>query len=326
MLNKREILYCLDDVSIIPKSTSKITHRVQCNPYDFNYNLPIFTAPMPTVVDKENYEKYEKNKIYPIIPRTEDIKDRLSLCNTNWVGFSLSEFDEYFVKNVFKNYISNYKIHILIDVANGNMHDIFDKVSSSKKIYGDVIKIMIGNIANPETYDLACNYGVDYARISVGTGFACTTATNLGIYYPMASLLDECRKISKIYNNPTKIVADGGIHKYRDIIKCLALGADYVMLGKMFAELKDIKPENKTYYGMASKRGKEMLNNKSSFPPEGREVTINKIDKTLEEFTQDIKGYIQSAMSYCGKENLNDFIGNVEVRVISDNSSKSFNQ
>ena len=326
MLQTNEILYCLDDVSIIPASISKISHRKQCCPFDDNYNLPIFTAPMPTVVNINNYKNYEKNNIYPIIPRTEDINDRLILCHTNWVSFSLSEFNKYFVENVFDKYIPNYSMYVLIDVANGNMEDIFKNVRTAKGFYSDDLKIMIGNIANPETYNMACHCGVDYVRISVGTGYACTTATNLGIYYPMASLIDKCKACSKSYKNPTKIIADGGIHNYRDIIKSLALGADYVMLGKMFAELKDINSENLTYYGMASNKGKKLLNNKNEFPPEGREIEINKINKTLEEFTNDIKGYIQSAMSYCNKSLLKDFIGKVEIKVISNNSSKSFNQ
>ena len=62
----------------------------------------------------------------------------------------------------------------------------------------------------------------------------------------MASLIDECVSIKKIverdrnnYKSVPKIIADGGFNNYDDIIKALALGADYVMCGKIFAQCEE---------------------------------------------------------------------------------------
>jgi GMP reductase len=49
----------------------------------------------------------------------------------------------------------------------------------------------------------------------------------------MSSLIAESFEISKRLSKPAKIVADGGFKKYADVIKALALGADYVMLGSI---------------------------------------------------------------------------------------------
>ncbi len=81
----------------------------------------------------------------------------------------------------------------------------------------------------------------------------CITTSNVSIHYPQASLINECYIIKKqlaydnLYeNNPyncydkyvnlPKIVADGGIRNYDHVIKALALGADYVMIGSVFAQ------------------------------------------------------------------------------------------
>jgi hypothetical protein len=90
-------------------------------------------------------------------------------------------------------------------------------------------------------------------RVSIGSGSRCTTACATGIYTPMATLLDDLyteREMFKTYNKLaekrgdktfklTKIIADGGIAWYSDIQKSLVLGADAVMIGRLFAECEE---------------------------------------------------------------------------------------
>ena len=67
-----------NDIMVKPAILSTIEHRSECNPFDENGMLPLFTAPMDSVVNINNFGLFEKNGIIPILPRTEDIKDRLS--------------------------------------------------------------------------------------------------------------------------------------------------------------------------------------------------------------------------------------------------------
>lgn len=244
-----KVLYSYNDVMIEPAVLSDICSRSECNPFK-NGMLPIFTAPMSTVVDERNYGIFKKNGIIPIMPRNISIEKRYDIAiKGNWAAFSLKEFKELFCNKEkhIDHHDNPYKV--LIDVANGHMKQIYDLVREAKKIHGkDNIIIMIGNIANPETYFECYKAGADYVRVGIGAGCVCISSSNLGVHYPMASLIDEIYQQKKeIYHNNNflnkswdelpKIIADGGIRNYSDIVKTLSLGADYVMVGSIFAAL-----------------------------------------------------------------------------------------
>ena len=126
------------------------------------------------------------------------------------------------------------------------MKKLIDLCAYAKNRFGNKIIIMAGNVANSLVYYDYAHAGIDYIRLSIGSGSACTTAANAAIYTPMASLIDECVSIKKNverdrcnYKSIPKIIADGGFNNYDDIIKALALGADYVMCGKIFAQCEE---------------------------------------------------------------------------------------
>ena len=239
---KTSVKYSYNDVMVEPAILSTIEHRAECNPYDENGMLPLFTAPMDSVVNKKNFEMFEKNGIIPILPRTENLVDRLFYaCHNKWAAFSLQEFEEEFTNG---KYITADNIKALIDIANGHVARLYELVRKAKSIYGDKIQVMVGNIANPETYRVCVESQVDYVRCTIGTGQGCITCSNTAIGYPIASLINEIYEIKQEYiekgvdkNSLPRIIADGGVRNYSDIIKALALGADYVMVGSVFARM-----------------------------------------------------------------------------------------
>ena len=248
LLNTEEMKWSYNDIKIIPSVISEINSRSECSPYDDNGMLPIFAAPMTSIVNENNADVFRNNGIYAIIPRSVDFNVRIEHMNKGeWVAMSLNEFEQVFVKPEPNSYNSYHKLvdighpKVCIDVANGHMKRIFDDVKFVKEYDKDDrcnAIIMTGNIANPETYIKCCEAKIDYVRCGIGSGSVCITSTQTAVHYPMASLINGIKYLREIYGyNHTKVIADGGIRNYDDVIKALALGADYVMIGGLFGEI-----------------------------------------------------------------------------------------
>lgn len=240
---QEKTFYSLQDISIMPAYITEINHRAECNPYNNDNKLPIFVAPMSSVIDLNNAKIFAFNKLNVVIPRTINLEDRLNVCEEYFIAVGLDEFEN---KILTLNLEDRKPIKICVDVANGHMKKLIDLCAYAKNRFGNKIIIMAGNVANPLVYYDYAYAGIDYIRLSIGSGSACTTAANAAIYTPMASLIDECVSIKKNverdrrnYKSIPKIIADGGFNNYDDIIKALALGADYVMCGKIFAQCEE---------------------------------------------------------------------------------------
>lgn len=241
--------YSYNDLTIVPCQFSDINHRSECNVFDENEMLPLFTAPMSCIVDEHNYKIWEYYKINTIIPRTVKYKERIKLLyNNHWVAFSLEEFKKLFCSENAKSIDKMHKFKVCVDLANGHMRSLYEHIRTAKQIsrlIGYELTIMTGNIANPKTYEalIRDRVPVDYIRLSIGSGHGCLTSSNTGVHYPIGSLIDKCSNIKNYlggfgYTTP-KIVADGGIRNYKDINIALALGADYVMIGSLFAGIAE---------------------------------------------------------------------------------------
>lgn len=325
---------------IRPARVSYIEHRGECNVYKENGKLPIFTAPMSSVVDEFNYHLFESNKINAILPRNIDITVRYrNSCSGGWSAYSLYEFHECFCNECSK---LNSPAKALIDIANGHMFLMYDYVMKAKEIHGDNIIVMVGNIANTETYKDAYNAGVDYIRIGIGAGNVCTTASNVSIHYPMASLINDVFEVKQslllLADSMGKklplIIADGGIRNYSDVIKALALGADYVMVGSLFASMyescaKTVKVDGikcKEFYGMASKQGQIAINGKKTKTAEGITKYLP-VSTHLSTWVENMESYLRSAMSYTNVKYIEHFCPEfVDCVVISKNTQESVNK
>lgn len=244
-----------NDITIVPEVTTSISSRSECNPYDDKGFLPIFASCMSSVVSVENTPIFNNNKIRVVIPRTYSYEtriNRLKMDRVNFIAFSLNETKQLFSNNKTINSIfdalrdDDDTVNICIDLANGHMNNLIDIVKKIKTEYGNKVVIMTGNIANPETYKVYDEAGVDFCRCSIGTGAGCITSSLTGVHFPVFSLLKEMYEIKQNIGGRCKIIADGGIREYRDIQKAL-IYADYVMIGSVFN--KAIESAGETRYG-----------------------------------------------------------------------------
>lgn len=327
---KQKTLYSLRDISIIPQISTSIESRSECDPFKYNIEgtlpdfLPIIAAPMSCVYsDGKTYKDFWENRINCIIPRTVDIKDRLELMETVFCAFSLSEASDILELTVPSK---STKYYVLIDMANGHMEKQINLGKKLKKKFGGSIVLMGGNIANPKTYLLYEKAGFDFCRVSVGCGSACLTSTNTGIHYPMASLISDIVDI-KPKKYTCKIIADGGIRSYSDVIKCLALGVDYVMAGGIFTKAainNSMIGADVIYYGMSTKMAQKEMGAEILKTSEGKFENLKK-EYTLSGWAENMRDYLKSAMSYCDSRSLNEFREKAICQVISPNSSIKIN-
>lgn len=341
-----------NDLIIIPSSFSTIRSRKEILPYyehNMGFHLPLITAPMDTVVDETNYHAFINNRINICYPR--GVKSSSPKMVTGCMEFesvSLTEFESIIAEKNKSDFSNPY--YVCIDIANGHMQYLHDLIKVAKGKFGESIVIMAGNIDNPETYKILSNSGADFVRVGIGNGGGCTTTANAAIGYPMASLIRECREISYISKTPAKIIADGGIKSYSDVLKALALGADYVQIGSLFNKslescgdtyFKGIKlnPQgkiaewlfdngftlNKKFRGMSTKEVQKKWG-KDEFTTSEGVIRIRKVEYKLDKWIENFTDYLRSNMSYCNSKCLKDYIGNVQVIEISQQAFQRFNK
>ena len=340
----KKIKFDFKDITIVPETISTIKSRKEVHPYNGALYLPVMVSPMDTVVDENNYRLFEDNNIPVCMPRGHQ-----DYPNT-FKSISLDEFETYVDWYITNNSFG--EVRILVDIANGHiekLHKLCKKFVKNRKNPNHVL--MVGNIANPKTYEEFAKIGVDYVRVGIGCGSGCLTSANTGIHYPMASLIHECFQYKQKGNYDTKIVADGGFRNYDDIIKAIMLGADYVMLGGILNKCLESCATTKLFrFSLSKKTAKYVWNNhknlrkymKKSFRGMstkevqrkwGREklktsegiVKTNPVEYTLEQWVENFSDYLKSAMSYTNSRTLNEFRKSKFV-FISENALKRYNK
>ena len=355
---KTEKLYSLEDISIIPAVSSDIRSRKECCPFTEsiegaeNY-YPIIAAPMDSVVDEFCYQEFWESRLSCVLPRTVPLVTRLIMCERVFCAFGFKEIEEELLGKTFDHHEN---LYVLIDVANGHMDYQLELGQRLREKYGSKLKLMGGNIANPETIKLYDRADFDYVRCGVGGGRGCLTAVQTSIHYPMASLLEDTVSARDWINGKVKIIADGGIRTYSDAIKCLALGADYVMMGYTLSKSleasgdlydsggKKISRETakdhfkkgnqvyKEYHGMSTKVAQAKIlgvsleeNRRQLKTSEGRSE-MAKVEYTLSGWTENLGSYLRSTMSYTGSRTLGELKKNAVCQIISDSTREKLNR
>jgi IMP dehydrogenase len=146
-----------------------------------------------------------------------------------------------------------------IDVAHAHAQYVGRMLKNIRMMLGDDACIMAGNVATYAGADHLASCGADIVKVGIGGGSVCTTRIKTGFGVPNLTAIKNCSRVDR------SIVADGGIRYPGDIVKALAFGADFVMLGGILAGTRPtpgpvVSKKNKngeevkvkTYRGMAS--------------------------------------------------------------------------
>ncbi len=122
--------------------------------------------------------------------------------------------------------------------------------------YGDTVKVGAGNVVDAEGFRFLADCGADFVKVGIGGGSICITRETKGIGRGQATaLIEVCAARDEYYKETgvyVPVCSDGGIVYDHHITLALAMGADFIMLGRYFARF-DESPSNKvsingTYY------------------------------------------------------------------------------
>tara|TARA_R110000772_G_scaffold12063_4_gene37242 strand:- start:8182 stop:9198 length:1017 start_codon:yes stop_codon:yes gene_type:complete len=336
-----DIKFDWDDILVVPSKTSFIQSRKEV---ELN-RLPLYVAPMDTVVDHRNAKLFWDKGFEVCLPRHIKYTDELDFC---FFSYGLDDIKKKLDDTL--NPIREDKV--LIDIANGNMVELITLTKKFKSFH-PTKTLMVGNVANPETYVILSQAGADIVRIGVGNGSGCLTTQQTGIGYPMASLVEECRELKDKYNLFSDILADGGFRKYSDVIKSLAVGSDGVMLGGIlnkclescspnyqklydnsFKEVSiDIALNNynskipvfKYYRGMSTKEVQRDWGRTNLQTSEGI-TKYNMVDHTIDGWVENFIDYLKTNMSYCDKRTMEEFVGKVNYVLVTQNAFNRYSK
>tara|TARA_B100001094_G_scaffold202122_1_gene196071 strand:+ start:356 stop:1249 length:894 start_codon:yes stop_codon:yes gene_type:complete len=202
---------------------------------------------------------------------------------------------------------------ICIDVANGYREVFLEFVKRVREEFPRKI-IIAGNVATREMTEALILAGADIVKVGIGPGSVCTTRKVAGVGYPQLSAISECADAA--HGLLGHVMADGGCSSPGDVAKAFAAGADFVMLGGMFAghdesggELVEGKNGKmyKSFYGMSSSKAMETHYGEVAKhrAPEGKEVRVP-YRGPMDESIQSILGGLRSACSYVGARRIKD--------------------
>jgi len=306
-MNFREAL-CYDDVLLEPQF-SDIRSRKEVDVSSGRLQIPIISSPMDTVTEDRMAISMNEVGGLGVIHRYNDIDHQVKLVSKvkdsgKVVCAAVGASGDYFERS--QELVKAGCDILCIDVAHGFHVLVREAIQNLKTNFSD-IEIMAGNIASGEAFNVLDKWGADYIRANVGGGSICSTRIQTGHGMPGLQTVFDCHEIRKTLDLKAKIIADGGIRNSGDIVKALAAGADFVMLGSLLAGTEESPGEvlidnsgkkYKVYRGMASKEAQQHW--KGSYSSYEGVSSIVDYKGSVKDVLSDLERGIRSGLSYSG--------------------------
>ena len=304
-----------DDVLLVPQYSDIESRKVLTTKNslgDIELYLPIISSPMDTVTEVDMASIVDAHGGLGIIHRYNrpagqaDLVKRARLRNIKNVGAAIGVTGDFLERA--QAVVEEGATVLCVDVAHGHHSMMRDALRALRMALGDSVHIMAGNVATGEGANALAEWGADSVRVGVGGGSICSTRLVSGHGVPTLQSVMDCVDAGC----PIPIIADGGMKTSGDIVKALAAGADFVMLGSMLAGT-DQSPgqvfdtgdkKYKVYRGMASSEAQVNWRGKTS-TPEGISTTIP-YKGDVNRILADLQGGIQSGMSYSGATSIQE--------------------
>lgn len=303
-----------DDVLLVPRK-SNIETRAEVDLTStigsLDFKIPIVSAPMDTVTESAMSAAMHTAGGLGVVHRYNSIENQCKTVSQSMsknVGAAIGVSGD-FEERACALFDAGANV-ICVDVAHGHHAMMKSALLRLRAVFGSSINIIAGNVATLEAFNDLSDWGADAIRVGIGGGSICSTRIMTGHGVPTLQSVLDCATSDR----PATLIADGGIKNSGDIVKCLAAGADMVMLGSMLAGTKESPGESlqdtsgnkfKVYRGMASREAQVAWRGEAR-SLEGVSTTVpykGKVENILRDLTQNIR----SGLSYSGCRTISEF-------------------
>jgi len=326
---KRSTLQSRKDVNL------KRTYRFKYSNNEWS-GIPIMAANMDGVGELAVAESLSEYGMITCLTKQHDIKKikkfkKFKSLYKN-IALSIGIKDEDFKRldEVLKEY--SFIQFICIDVANGYSEHFSKYLKLVREKY-PTKTIIAGNVVTADMAQELVLSGADIVKVGIGPGSVCTTRIQTGVGYPQLSAVIECADAA--HGLGAHIIADGGCTCPGDVAKGFGAGADFVMLGGMFAGHDEgggklTKSNGSKYiefYGSSS----DTANNKhygglSDYrSSEGKTVKIKYRGK-IKDTISNILGGVRSSCTYVGAPSLKQLSKCTTFVRVSNQFNDTFNK
>ena len=308
-----------DDVLLVPsynhwESRKVVDTRVSDRTGILNIEIPVMTSNMDTITESGMANFINSKGGIGVLHRFMSVEDNVKLlkeCNLPvFVSVGCSD-DDLQRAEALRDSGAGF---FCIDVAHAHAKYVGRTLKNLREMLGKETCIMAGNVATYAGADYLASCGADIVKVGIGGGSVCTTRIKTGFGVPNLTAIKDCSRVDR------SLVADGGIRNPGDVVKALAFGADFVMIGSMLAGTRPT-PGNvitrstddgrelkvKMYRGMASNEVHDDYHGGLAEWKTAEGISVEVEYRESEEtIIADIVGGLRSGMTYAGASSIRE--------------------
>jgi IMP dehydrogenase len=242
--------FTYDDILMVPsynhwESRKVVDISMRCKTGKLSLELPLMTANMDSITETDMANFIGSKGGIGVLHRYMSIADNVRMfkdCKYPlFVSIGCAEKDLQRVEALRDAGAELF----CVDVAHAHARYVGRTLKQIRAMIGDNACIMAGNVATYAGADYLASSGADLIKVGIGGGSVCTTRIKTGFGVPNLTAIKNCARVDR------SVIADGGIRYAGDIVKALAFGADFVMVGSMLAGTRPTPGPVKSKKGQA---------------------------------------------------------------------------
>jgi IMP dehydrogenase len=317
--------FTFDDVLLVPAYNHYLSRRdVDISSKDrsekLNLTLPVMTSNMDTITESAmaNFigSKGGIGVLHRFMSIDRNVSEFKKCSHPTFVSIGCSEAD----LDRAHQLLDAGAQYFCIDVAHAHARYVGHTLKKIRERLKDAC-VMAGNVATYAGADYLASCGADIIKVGIGGGSVCSTRIKTGFGVPLLSSLQECNRVDR------SLVADGGIRTPGDIVKALAFGADFVMIGGMMSGTKptpgkvitkDDGQKVKAYRGMASSEAQDdFMGGLTEWKTAEGVATEVPYLETEDHIIADIVGGLRSGLTYGGSRSIKELQRKLDYVLVS---------